>query len=54
MRGIVLAVAIAALVPVGAASVRVDAAQWVDYLHLGKWNGQWKIVTVLWEMRPSS
>ena len=36
----------------GAASVRVDAAQWVDYLHLGKWNGQWKIVNVLWEMRP--
>jgi hypothetical protein len=36
----------------GAASVRVDAAQWVDYLQVGKWNGQWKIVNVLWEMRP--
>ena len=38
----------------GAASVRVDAAEWVDYLQLGRWNGQWKIVNVLWEMRPSS
>jgi len=36
-----------------AASVRVDATQWVDYLHLGKLNGQWKIVNVLWEMRPA-
>ena len=35
-----------------AASVRIDAAQWVDYLHLAKWNGQWKIVNVLWEMPP--
>ena len=34
------------------ASVRVDAVQWVDYLHLAKWNGEWKIVNVLWEMRP--
>lgn len=36
-----------------AASVRVDATQWVDYLHLGKLNGQWRIVNVLWEMRPA-
>ena len=35
-----------------AASARIDAGQWVDYLHLAKWNGQWKIVNVLWEMRP--
>ena len=38
----------------GAAVVRVDASEWVDYLQLGRWNGQWKIVNVLWEMRPSS
>jgi hypothetical protein len=37
----------------GAASVRVDAGEWVDYLHLARWNGQWKIINVLWEMRPS-
>jgi hypothetical protein len=36
-----------------AASVRVDAAEWVDYLHLGKLNGEWRIVNVLWEMRPA-
>ena len=34
------------------ASVRVDASQWIDYLHLARWNGEWKIVNVLWEMRP--
>lgn len=36
----------------GAAVVRVDAATWVDYLQLGRWNGEWKIVNVLWEWRP--
>jgi hypothetical protein len=35
------------------ASVRVDATQWIDYLHLARWNGEWKIVNVLWEMRPT-
>jgi hypothetical protein len=34
------------------ASVRIDAAQWIDYLHLARWNGEWKIVNVLWEMHP--
>lgn len=34
------------------ASVRVDAQTWIDYLHLARWNGEWKIVNVLWEMRP--
>ena len=36
----------------GAATARVDAADWVDYLQLARWNGQWKIVNVLWERRP--
>jgi hypothetical protein len=36
----------------GAAAARVDAADWVDYLQLARWNGQWRIVNVLWEMRP--
>ena len=31
------------------ASVRIDAASWIDYLHLARWNGEWKIVNVLWE-----
>lgn len=34
------------------AAVRIDASTWIDYLHLARWNGQWKIVNVLWEMRP--
>lgn len=35
-----------------AASVRIDAGPWVDYLHLARWNGEWKIVNVLWELAP--
>ena len=35
-----------------AASVKVVAADWVDYLHLGKVNGRWVIVNVLWELKP--
>jgi hypothetical protein len=34
------------------ASVRADMAGWIDYMHLAKWNGQWRIVNVLWELRP--
>jgi len=33
------------------ASVRVDASTWIDYLHLVKWRGEWKIINVLWEVR---
>lgn len=36
-----------------AASVRIDASAWVDYLHLVRWNGEWKIVNVLWELAPT-
>jgi hypothetical protein len=35
-----------------AASARIDASSWVDYLHLAKWNGRWVIVNVLWELHP--
>jgi len=34
------------------ASVRIDAGLWIDYLHVARWNGKWKIVNVLWEMAP--
>ena len=34
------------------ASVRVDAASWVDFLHIAKYDGRWVIVNVLWELRP--
>ena len=33
----------------GVAVVRVDAATWVDYMQLARWNGRWVIVNVLWE-----
>jgi hypothetical protein len=36
----------------GAASVRVTAATWVDYMHMAKVNGQWVIMNVLWENNP--
>jgi len=36
----------------GAASARVTAATWVDYMHLAKVNGQWVIINVLWENNP--
>lgn len=35
-----------------AASARIDASGWVDYLHLVRWNGRWVIVNVLWELHP--
>ncbi len=34
------------------AAVRIDAGPWIDYLHLARWNGEWKIVNVLWELTP--
>lgn len=34
------------------ASVRIDAGPWIDYLHVARWNGEWKIVNVLWELAP--
>jgi len=37
-----------------AASVRVDAHAWVDYLRVIKWNGRWVIVNMLWELRPET
>ena len=36
-----------------AASVKVIAADWVDYLHMAKFSGRWVIVNVLWEMKPA-
>ena len=35
-----------------AATVTIDAAGWVDFLHVGKVDGQWVIINVLWEWRP--
>ncbi len=38
----------------GIASVRVDAATWVDFMHVGKVDGQWRIINVLWANRPAA
>lgn len=35
-----------------AASAKIVASDWIDYLHLAKWNGRWVIVNVLWELKP--
>ena len=35
-----------------AASAKIIASDWIDYLHLAKWNGRWVIVNVLWEFKP--
>jgi hypothetical protein len=35
-----------------AASVKVIASDWIDYLHVAKFNGRWVIVNVLWELKP--
>ncbi len=36
-----------------AASVKVVASDWIDYLHMAKFRGKWVIVNVLWELKPS-
>jgi hypothetical protein len=37
-----------------AATVRADMVGWIDYMHIAKIDGKWKIVNVLWELRPKS
>lgn len=34
-----------------AASVRATMSDWIDYMHMAKWNGRWVIVNVLWELK---
>lgn len=33
------------------ASVKLEAASWVDYMHLAIVDGQWVIVNILWEVK---
>jgi hypothetical protein len=35
-----------------AASVKIVASDWIDYLHVARFNGRWVIVNVLWELKP--
>jgi hypothetical protein len=36
------------------ASVRADMHEWIDYMHMVKSKGEWKIVNVLWEPNPET
>jgi hypothetical protein len=36
-----------------AATVKVVANDWIDYLHIARVNGRWVIVNVLWEMKQA-
>ena len=36
----------------GAATVKLEMRDWVDYMHIAKVNGKWVIVNVLWELKP--
>jgi len=38
----------------GTASVRITAGEWVDYLHVGNFDGEWKIINVLWALTPET
>ena len=35
-----------------AAVVKIVASDWIDYLEEAKVNGEWKIINVLWELKP--
>ena len=36
------------------ASAKVVFLEWVDYLHLARFDGRWVIVNVLWQYKPKS
>jgi hypothetical protein len=35
-----------------AAVVKIVASDWIDYLEMAKVSGDWKIINVLWELKP--
>jgi hypothetical protein len=35
------------------ASVKLHSTQLVDYMHLVRWDGEWRILNVLWDVRPA-
>ncbi len=34
------------------ASVKAVMSDWIDYMHMAKFNGRWVIINVLWELKP--
>jgi hypothetical protein len=37
-----------------AATVKVVASDWIDYMQMGKVDDRWVIINVLWEMKPKA
>jgi len=37
-----------------AAVVKIVASDWIDYLKVAKFDGNWKIINVLWELKPKT
>ena len=37
-----------------AASVKIVAGAWIDYLHVVRSDGRWQIINVLWELKPQA
>jgi hypothetical protein len=37
-----------------AAAVKIVASDWIDYLQVGKVDGRWVIINVLWEKKPEA
>jgi len=36
------------------ATVKAVMSDWIDYMHIAKFNGRWVIVNVLWELKPEN
>ncbi len=36
----------------GTATVKLEMRDWIDYMHIARFNGRWVIVNVLWELKP--
>ena len=36
------------------ASIKLYADEWIDYMHIVKTNGEWKIINVLWQYNDVS
>lgn len=36
------------------ASVKAVMSDWIDYMHMAKYNGRWVIINVLWEIKPAA
>ncbi|MEO0573549.1 MAG: nuclear transport factor 2 family protein [Bacteroidota bacterium] len=35
------------------ASVKLEADEWIDYMHIVKLNGKWQLINVLWQFNDS-